>query len=317
MKQKKPEIIFIILLTPLLFFTSYGCMRYSIHQGKVEDVKQSALIEMIKVEIPGWKLEDPIKTYNKATLFDYINGGAELYFAYDFREVATARYTDGKAIVNIDIYDMSNPESAFGIYSLNRYKDANYVDIGNEGILTDANLDFWKGRYFCKVYCSDTSESYVSIVKRIANEISSRVLDKGVKPLVVSALPQTGLIKGTEKFFIRKLGLDNIFFLSNDNILDLDGQTKGATGEYKINGEEILFFIIEYPSPERAESAFKKYVQYIETSGEMIPLNSTEFKAGKVEGKMTLIRLKGKTLSGAWNINTEEVLKTILSQRSW
>lgn len=318
MKWKSVQFTLIMLLAFLSLFAPYGCSICSTQRGKNEHIQpKGTLIEMVKIKLPGWKLEGPIKTYDKSTLFDYIDGGAELYFAYDFREVVTAEYTDGKATIHIDIYDMSNPESAFGIYSLNKYKDANYVEIGNEGILTDANLDFWKGRYFCKVYCSDASESYITIVKRIGNDISELIPDKGIEPPIVKSLPKTGLVKGTEKFFNRKLGLDNIFFLSNDNILNLDGETKGATGEYKINGEEFLFFIIEYPSPEKAESAFKNYMQYVETSGGVMSIDSNEFKVGKVEGKITLIRLKDNMLSGAWDIDTEEGLKAILSQRSW
>ena len=164
---------FLIVLLSLISAISIGCAGQRITETAqpteadtirktLDPVAQecSRLATFGDASIPGWTLAAPATTYHRKSIFDYINGAAELYFAYDFRAVAAAEYQDGETSVIIDVYDMTTPENAFGIYSLNRYPGANYVDIGNEGILTDTNLDFWKGRYFCKVYSFDMSEKY-------------------------------------------------------------------------------------------------------------------------------------------------------------
>ena len=50
------------------------------------------------------------QSYLPETLFEYINGAAEIYLAYDFKELAVGNYESGKdeASLSIEIYDMGN-----------------------------------------------------------------------------------------------------------------------------------------------------------------------------------------------------------------
>lgn len=69
-------------------------------------------------EVVGWKQSGEIQTYKPDTLFEYIDGGADLYLAYDFQELRMAEYSnEKKASVVIEIYHHKTPIDAFGIYS--------------------------------------------------------------------------------------------------------------------------------------------------------------------------------------------------------
>ena len=41
-------------------------------------------------EIPGWKQSGEIQTFTPKTLYEYINGAADLYLSYDFEELKVA-----------------------------------------------------------------------------------------------------------------------------------------------------------------------------------------------------------------------------------
>jgi hypothetical protein len=267
-------------------------------------------------EVPGWKLALPISTYDKETLFDYIDGAAELYFVYDFRAVAAAEYQNDETSIIIDVYDMTMPEGAFGIYSINRYPEANYVDVGNEGTLAATALDFWKGRYFCKVYSFDMSEKYQNDVVNFGNRLASKIQEAGEEPLVLGGLPQDGLISKTAKFFTRKLGLDNIRYVSEENILNLSAKTKGVVAEYRTDdAANFQLFMIEYPSLEEADSAFEAYSGYLNEKGE--PVSTGEAIDGKsemvkVDDKFTSVRIKGRIISGFWDVKTREAAESVL-----
>lgn len=261
----------------------------------------------------GWKLASPVAKYDKENIFDYIDGAAELYLAYDFRLVATAEYQDGESSIIIDVYDMTVPENAFGIYSLSRYEGANYVDIGNEGILTDANLDFWKGRYYCKLIAFDVSKKYQDEVVKFGNELASRIKDAGNEPNILSVLPENDIVEKSEKFFTRKLGLDNINFISEENVLNLDGKTKGAVAQYQLDGASLQMFVIEYPSPEKASLAFESYGKYLNENAEPVLADEAEkIRMDKVNGRFTLVKAKDRFLSGFWNIETKELAESAL-----
>ena len=69
---------------------------------------------------PGWALEGPVKTYTPDDLFEYINGEAELYLQYGFKDLVSGFYLkdkDEKQGVSADIYRMASPLEAFGLYT--------------------------------------------------------------------------------------------------------------------------------------------------------------------------------------------------------
>jgi len=313
---------FIFIFILLLIILSTGCAKQklsenapltkSISPPPIDDFTN--LITFTDNEIVNWKLSSTVKIYDRNTIFDYIDGAAELYFAYDFVKVASAEYQNGKTSIIIDVYDMNSPENAFGIYSLNRYQDANYVSIGNEGILAGAALDFWKWNYYCKVYALDTSETYQKDVTEFGNKIASRIQTNGEEPAVIKKLPQNGLIPKTARFFTQKLGLDNIHFVSDENIFDLDGETKGVVADYKINESRFSLFMIEYSSQQRADLAFEAYTKYLTEKSKAVPIEAIPDGKAKMfesEGKFTLVSLKGQLLLGFWDVESQEVAKSI------
>ena len=59
--------------------------------------------------------------FSPKTLFEYINGDADLYLMYDFQELKVAEYlNEKKASVIVDVYRHKTPTHAFGIYSQER-----------------------------------------------------------------------------------------------------------------------------------------------------------------------------------------------------
>jgi len=314
---------FIFVLIAFLMILSTGCVK----QKSIETIPSTKIIPSSHIDdfanlitfsendIVNWKLSSPVKIYDKNTIFDYIDGAAELYFAYNFIKVASAEYKNGQTSIMIDVYDMTTPENAFGIYSLNRYQDANYVSIGNEGILTGTNLDFWKGNYYCKVYSFDQSEKYQKDVTDFGNKMASRIIDTGEEPAVIKKLPQNGLMPKTARFFTKKLGLDNIHLVSEDNLFGLDGETKGAVAEYKINENRFSAFIIEYTSSQKADLAFEAYTKYLTEKTKSIsmePISDAKAKMFESEGKYTLVSLRGQTILGFWDVESLEVAKSVL-----
>ena len=63
-------------------------------------------------EVNGWKLSDTPKNFRGDELFLMINGGADIYHEYGFRQVQTAEYVDaGGKSINLEIYEMESPAS--------------------------------------------------------------------------------------------------------------------------------------------------------------------------------------------------------------
>ena len=102
-------------------------------------------------EVTGWRQSGEIQTFIPKTLFEYINGGADLYLTYDFQELKVAEYSnEKKASVTIEVYRHKTPTHAFGIYSQERLSDANFLDIGSQGYIEDKCSEFFGRSILCE-----------------------------------------------------------------------------------------------------------------------------------------------------------------------
>jgi hypothetical protein len=317
----------LFLLAGVLLITIVGCAKQEIKDAapltKSMAHPPASADDLVNIadfsdnEVTNWKLVSPIKIYDKKTIFDYIDGAAEIYFAYDFNKVASAEYKNGQTSIMIDVYEMLSPDSAFGIYSLNRYQDANYVNIGNEGILTGTSLDFWKGKYYCKTYCFDQSLVYQKDVSEFASKIALKIKEPGEEPAIIKKLIQKDLISKSAKYFTRKLGLDNIHFIADENVLELNGETKGVVADYNLGGNRYPLFIIEYPSAQKAEIAFQSYIKYLGEKSKPVALDASFDNKAKMfesDGKFSFVKIDGQTLSGFWDIESLDSAKSFLMQ---
>lgn len=71
----------------------------------------------IHVPVPGgWTAVDQEYRYGREDLWEYINGAAELFLTYRFRDLVVADFEQGDGALTISLYDMGSPLDAFGIY---------------------------------------------------------------------------------------------------------------------------------------------------------------------------------------------------------
>ena len=52
-----------------------------------------ALTELLPTQLGEWNQQDSTVTYDRESIFDYINGAGEVYRSYAFSEVAVFRYS--------------------------------------------------------------------------------------------------------------------------------------------------------------------------------------------------------------------------------
>src|SRR3972149_9613743 len=64
-------------------------------------------------EVKGWKQAGKPQAFSPETLYEYIDGAADLYLKYEFQELKVAEYrNDRKASVTVEIYRHKTPNEA-------------------------------------------------------------------------------------------------------------------------------------------------------------------------------------------------------------
>jgi len=184
-------------------------------------------------EVAGWKQSEEIQTYLPKTLFEYINGGADLFLTYDFQELKVAEYAnEKKASVTIEVYRHRTPTYAFGIYSQERLSDANFIAIGTQGYIEENALNFLTGPYYVKISISQAGPESQEILSDFAKKVEANLGVTGTFPSILSSFPEEGKIKNSEKFIpIKFLGYA---FLHS-----------AFTSDYEVSGTKFKLFVIE------------------------------------------------------------------------
>jgi len=167
------------------------------------------MTKLLVAPLPGHpKSEGEPAFYKPDSLYQYIDGGADVYLLYDFQNLLHQEFKSGATELMVDIYDMGKPEDAFGIYSAERSPKYNYIPIGAEGYHSKGVLNFLQDRYYVKLAGSGTEAD--ALLGQLAHTLSARIGGSRALPPVLSKLPQARRVSHSEQY-IRKDPLGHPF----------------------------------------------------------------------------------------------------------
>jgi len=205
----------------------------------------------------GWKAVGEPKRFKPENLYEIINGAAELYLAYNVREmifISFEKSTDSAFFIDLSIYDMGSPTNAFGVFSVGRSPEDPSLSLGREGYYQNGSYYIWKGQYYIQVVASDATEELDRLGLELAQKVTDSLTDSGEKVWGLDALPRTNLAPGTEKYFlIDMMGLN---FMRNT-----------FTALYRENGHEVTAFLSRQDTPESALTVIDRYIEYANEYG--------------------------------------------------
>jgi hypothetical protein len=217
-------------------------------EGKMSNAQ--AELKALLPQITAWSQTEEAQNYYPENLFEYINGAAEIYLAYDFQELIVSQHEKDQSEMNVavEIYNMGNGKNAFGIYSAERFSDNNFIDVGLQGYLEEGTLNFLVGQYYVKLLCFDCEAQSADVLKLFSQEIVNKVGGTGSFPLLVQKFPKEGLIPNTEKYILR-------------NFMGYSFLRNGYSANYKKGDLEFDCFFIESKSQEDAQAMVDKYLE--------------------------------------------------------
>ena len=201
-------------------------------------------------EMAGWKQSGEIQIFSPANLYDYINGGADLYLKYDFQELKVAEYqNDRKVSVTIEVYRHKTPVHAFGIYSQERLGNANYLEIGAQGYSEKGVLNFLTADCYVKMSSVDAGPEDQAVLLAFAKKVVDNLGGKGSLPSILSSFPREGEKKNSEKFIAREF-LGYAFFQS------------AFTADYELSGRKFKLFVIEGTDQNDCRNMIREYLKH-------------------------------------------------------
>ena len=259
---------------------------------------------VLPAEVGGWKKAEPPATYDKSNLYDYIDGGAELYISYNFQKLLAIKYKGGDdEEVVIDIFDMGNSYDAFGVFSHGREREDGLVGQGSEyggGLLT-----FWKDRYYISIMAYPETEKKRELVLELGRKLAGAIPTEGALPPVLGFLPGEDLIRDSIRFFHHYIWLNSHFFIANENILLIDDETQAVLARYRTGDRTLHLLLALYPDQEKARQAGESFLRHY------LP-DAKNGMAGLADGRWTGFQTDGHLLSIIFNAPEKEILTAYL-----
>ncbi len=143
--------------------------------------------------VPGWSQDGPARSYDKETLFDYMDGNSEGYFAYGFVLMKGVTCVNAAADqLVIDVSEMGDPERAWGFFVANRDIRTPNQAIGSAGQVLPRRATFAKGRYYVEIAASPDKDHSASLCAFV-DALLPRVPGAGRTPEPVAFFPPEGL----------------------------------------------------------------------------------------------------------------------------
>lgn len=231
----------------------------------------------------GWVKSGEPEIYDRNKLFDYLDGGAELYLAYDFQSLVVQRYSSDsleKNPITVEIYQMNSSSDAYGLFSFDQ--EGEMVNLGQKGIYGYDLLRFWKDRLLVRILGSN--ENLKEIILKFGREIDKEIKTKGKPPDLLSKIPQDNLVPNSDHFFHKQILLNNLYFLSAQNILNLTDKTDCLLADFKLDEQILRLLLIEYPDSKKTKDAYESFNQFYLKNKALENNKIIEIEEGKLVG---------------------------------
>lgn len=293
----------------VLAFPAIGLLTFLMTQNSHANALTKLQPDLSR-EINGWKAVSEDRIFDKSTIFSYINGGAEVYKAYNMQGCLSRRYTisDGPAIM-LDIFDMGSSQNAFGVFTHDT--DGKVVAIGQDGRLRPGWLSFWKYRFFVSVYAEDDTLPAQKAVIALGERVAGAIQGRGAKPGILSRLPTKGLQSENVRYLRHPILLNYHYYISDENILQIADNTDVALASYRFKDQNAILMLVQYPESGRATESRERFLRFY------LPDADPSGRALLENGKWAAVKGRKQLLAVVLEADSRELADNLLQKVQW
>jgi len=297
MKFSLPRTIALICITLAVAF-----VQAQSPGPRTSDAAQKQFVGLLHEPLPGHaRAQAPPAFYNPDSLYQYIDGGADIYLLYDFKNLLHQDFKSGAAELTVDIYQMDNTEDAFGIYSAERSPTYKFISTGVEGYRDKGVLNFIEDHYYTKLSASGANAD--TLLDQFARLLSERIGGMRTLPALLEKLPRENRVPHSEQY-MRKDPLGHAFLAPAYVVAYAQGK------------QESKLVVSVANNAQEAKSRLEQLAKHFKESGECAP--APELGEGGIRARNTyegrlIARTRGRYVIALLNPpdNGAELLKAV------
>lgn len=248
-KSSKQTIISYLLIILLALLAAAVGLKQKSYQKSGSD---SAILSA-DLFAGNFTAAEDIENYNSGSLYEKIDGKADLYLGNGFISLQCRRFTDKTkkdSWAEVYLYDMADGENAFAVYSLQKRSESTPLDWAQFGYSTSDSVYAAFGKYYIEIILSSQDNFLLASAQNAARQLSSAISAGRTLIPVLGFFPAENLVNNSFKFIKADAfscsDLQNIF-----------------TAKYKINGNDITAYL----SKNSPADTYAKYYRFLIDNG--------------------------------------------------
>lgn len=236
--------------------------------------------------VPGWQPSGPARDYNADNLYEYKDGGAEGYLQFGFVRMRGVTCASAGLTLDIDISQMPDPDSAYGIFAANADSTQPIVPLGMAGQVQRQSALFARGSSYVELVVTapnpDSDQS--AVLKSFAAAILAHLDGRTIPPDALSWFLPSGLVSTR---------------VVPQSVLGLSQLQRGYVAQYK-PGQA---FIVPEPTPQAAAAILQSLRARFPGAASAAVADEAFQAQAPYLGGLCIFR-KGSTLAGYANLPT-------------
>jgi hypothetical protein len=213
----------------------------------------------------GWTRSEAPRRFGPDTLYNHIDGGAELFLELGFEELLVERLNRGDAEVSIELYRMSDVAAALGVYLEKRGRETAVAGVSGRSSGGPLQVLLQRGRHVAVFSNLSGGTAEASSLSRIAGRVASTLPDEA-DPQELALLPAEGRWPGSERIVRGPVGLQGFVTLGDGDVLLLSERSTAVAARYgdPSSADSHSLLIAEYASEAEAVAALDHVAAHLD-----------------------------------------------------
>jgi len=191
--------------------------------------------------VPGWQQAGAARRFEPENLFEYMDGNAEGYLIYGFVRLQGITCKAGGDSLVIDVSEMTDADSAYGILTANLDPRWPVERIGMGGQIQPRRALFAKDKYYVEL-AADPDKDHTAALRAFVSALGQRIAGRSEPPEALAWFPSE-----------KRVSLR----LIPESVLGLRALKRGYVAQY----EQGKAFVVIEASAESAAGVLKKLRQ--------------------------------------------------------
>jgi hypothetical protein len=188
--------------------------------------------------VPGWTQAGELRDHDKETLYEYMNGNSESYFAYGFVRMRGVTCKQGAATAIVDIFEMIDDEASYGMYVSTRDARQPEAALGAAAQVLPRRATVVRGKYYAEV-AMEPEGDHSAPLKAWIQALAGKLPGSSTPPAATAWFPAEGRLAGSPR-------------LAPRSVLGLRFLKRGWTADYDAGRA----FVVPEATPEAARATF-------------------------------------------------------------